>query len=103
MTTPPAFAAPGVKVAPPSLDQPRRKPRFSRPCLHGCAAPARLFISGWRCAEHAPATQPTPPEGTTAADLLEQAHVRHLEEAAAAKVAAATRAADLRARRALAP
>ena len=82
MTCPPALAA--------------------RPCLYdGCAEPARLYVSGWRCALHGPPTPPVPPVGTTAVELAEQAHVRHLEQAAAAKVTAATRAAEIRARRAL--
>lgn len=46
-------------------------PRARGECLYGCAGPARLYMRGWRCPEHAPAPPPTPPVGTTAAERRE--------------------------------
>ncbi|MFD6093665.1 hypothetical protein ACFWGN_16225 [Oerskovia sp. NPDC060338] len=44
--------------------------------------------------------QPVPPAGTTAVELIEQAHARHVADTAAAKVAAIARADEVRARQA---
>jgi hypothetical protein len=43
--------------------------RRSRPCFYGCKSPARLYAIGPRCEEHAPPRQPTPPPGTTLAEI----------------------------------
>lgn len=46
-------------------------------CLYdGCTAPARLYPGGWRCADHGPPAQPSPPPGSTLAERLEAAGVR---------------------------
>lgn len=70
--------------------------------MYGCAEPARLYISGWRCSTHGPPAPPVPPVGTTAVELAEQAHARHVADTAAAKVAASDRAKERRRRQGLA-
>lgn len=56
-------------------------------CLYdGCAAPARLYPGGWRCAEHGPPAQPPPPPGTTLAERLEAAGVRRMHTPAGGTV-----------------
>lgn len=69
--------------------------------MYGCEAPARMYVAGWRCADHAPPAQPTPPPGTTLEDL----RARLLDRQAADRVRKAQeereRAQEARERRAL--
>lgn len=39
-------------------------------CLYdGCGATARLYPGGWLCEQHGPPAPPSPPPGTTAAEI----------------------------------
>ena len=54
----------------------------------GCGAPARLYVLGRRCPTHAPQpAPPTPPVGTTAAELRTAAATTTYSDAIANRLA----------------
>lgn len=64
------------------MRRPTAAPLAVRCSTYGCTGePVGRFLNGYKCEAHAP-SQPTPPAGTTAADLYEQKRVKLGNDAA---------------------